>query len=473
MAESPMDTLGRLYSKLKRRHQLTRVWSDYYDGKQPLKFTSPEFATQTGGIFDGFADNWCQVIPDVTVERLMPMAFRLEDGTLDKAAWRSWRRNECDVEISLALLEALITGRSYALVWKPDGVQTEITFHDASRAVVEYVPGKRRVRAAGLVIWVENDRERATLFLPDRVYWFSRDIGRAGMPAHPSDWTFVSSGAAWMLEREMSNPLRSVPLVALENRSRLNGKPKSEIASVVPLQDAMNALWAHLLTGSDEIALPARAVLGMLRPTREILDANGEVVGEEDLPIGKFRSNRLLWLESPDARIAEFSAADLTNYTAVIEVVVRHVAAQTRTPPSYLTGQMVNISADALIASEAGLVSKVEEGQRFFGAGIREVMRLDALADGDTGRAEALALGSVVWRDAQFRSEAQYADALTKYKAIGVPDEALWERIPGVQPDEIERWLRMRDDQAAAIVGGNVAGLFGPAPVEAPDPDTD
>lgn len=458
MAESPRDILERLYAKLKKRHALTKKWSDYYNGAHPLKFASPEFSTQAGGLFEGFSDNWCQVIPDASVERMVPMAFRLEDGTLDKDAWRAWRRNECDVEVSLAFLEALITGRSYALVWKPDGVETEITFLDSSRAVVEYKPGKRRVRSAGLVIWADGGQELATLFTPERVYWWTRDIGEAGK----AEWISIGTGSAWRMTADMENPLKAVPLVALENRARLSGKPVSEIANVIPLQDTVNTLWSHLMTASDQLALPARAVLGMDRPTREILDAEGEVIGEEDLPIDRFRSDRLLWLEREGASIAEFSAADLTNYTKVIEVAVQHIAAQTRTPPSYLTGEMVNISADALIASEAGLVSKVQERQRFFGAALREIMRLEALASGDPGRANALALGTVVWRDAQFRSEAQYADALTKYKAINVPDEALWERIPGVHPDEIERWKSMRDDQAAAIVGGNIAGLFGP-----------
>ncbi|MEU3686990.1 phage portal protein [Streptomyces narbonensis] len=452
MAETPRGTLERLYGKLQKRKARVKTWSDYYNGDHPLKFASPEFSSQSSGIFDGFSDNWTQVIPDATVERMVPMAFRLEDGTLDEDAWKAWRRNECDVEVSLAFLEALITGRSFALVWKPNGVETEITFQDASSAIVDFKPGTRRERAAGMTVWIDGDQERAALFFPDTVHWFTRDANQSG------------SAAEWRETDTMPNPLKVVPLVPLENRARLHGKPVSEIANVIPKQDAVNTLWAHLMTASDQLALPARAVLGMDRPTKEILDAEGEVIGEEDLPIDRFRSDRLLWLEREGASIAEFSAADLTNYTNVIAVAVQHIAAQTRTPPSYLTGEMVNISADALIASEAGLVSKVQERQRFFGAALREVMRLEALASGDPDRAEALRLGSVVWRDAQFRSEAQYADALTKYKAISVPDEALWERIPGVQPDEVERWKSMRTDQAAAIVGGNLAALVGPKP---------
>jgi hypothetical protein len=344
-------------------------------------------------------------------------------------------------------------------------VNTEITFHDVRQAIVDYVPGKRRVRRAGLLVWRDGNQERASLFYPDAVFLFVRESSNAYGYA-------LDDGAGWMSAGTLPNPLGVVPLVALENRARLRGKPTSEIASVAPLQDSVNTLWAHLMTAADERAVPARAVLGMDRPTKEILDEDGEVIGEEDLPIDRFRRDRLLWLEREGASIAEFSAADLTNYTSVIETAVRHIAAQTRTPPSYLTGEMVNISADALVASEAGLVAKVQERQRYFGAALRELMRLEALAAGDPARAEALSMGSVVWRDAQFRSEAQYADALTKYKAINVPDEALWERMPDTTPEEIERWKSMRDDQAAAIVGGNIAGLFGAKPDDtATEPD--
>ncbi|MFJ7061080.1 phage portal protein [Streptomyces microflavus] len=463
MAETPLQMTVRLRAKIERRKNEARKWSNAYEGNRPLLFASPEFNAQAGELFKDFSDNWCATVPDATVERLMPLGFRLEDGTIDQAAAKAWRTSECDVEVGLALLEALITGRSYALVWKPDGVRTEITFEHAANAIVEYVPGRRRLRSAGLKTWRDGAWEFATLFTPDMVYRWQRK-GRS------HEWTGRTVGLSRGEPSHIKNPLGAVPLVELPNRSRLHGKPRSELVTVLPLQDAVNTLWAHLMTASDYLALPARAVLGMDRPVREIVDPeSGEVVGEEDEPLDRFRSDRLLWLEKDTARIAEFSAADLGNYLRVIDAAVEHIASQTRTPATYLTGQLTNVSADALAASEAGLVAKVTERQRHFGASLREVMWLEALAAGETKRADSLALGTVVWRDPQFRSDSQYSDALVKLKSIGVPDEALWERIPGVTPDEIARWKRMRDDQAAAILGGNMAGLFGPKPEDDQD----
>lgn len=463
MAETPLQMTVRLRARIERRKNEARKWSNAYEGNRPLLFASPEFNAQAGELFKDFSDNWCATVPDATVERLMPLGFRLEDGTIDQAAAKAWRTSECDVEVGLALLEALITGRSYALVWKPDGVRTEITFEHAANAIVEYVPGRRRLRSAGLKTWHDGQWEFATLFTPDMVYRWQRK-GRS------HEWTGRTVGLSRGEPSHIKNPLGAVPLVELPNRSRLHGKPRSELVTVLPLQDAVNTLWAHLMTASDYLALPARAVLGMDRPVREIVDPeSGEVVGEEDEPLDRFRSDRLLWLEKDTARIAEFSAADLGNYLRVIDAAVEHIASQTRTPATYLTGQLTNVSADALAASEAGLVAKVTERQRHFGASLREVMRLEALAAGEPKRADSLALGTVVWRDPQFRSDSQYSDALVKLKSIGVPDEALWERIPGVTPDEIARWKRMRDDQAAAILGGNMAGLFGPKPEDDQD----
>lgn len=458
MAETPLQMTERLYRKLQRRRPAAKKWSKYYDGEHPLLFASPEFSTQAGGLFDDFSDNWCATVPDATVERLRPLGFRLEDGTLDTAAGRAWKASECDVEIGLALLEALITGRSYVLVWKPDGVRTEITFEHTANALVEYVPGRRRVRAAGLKVWRDWDSEFAILFTPSMVYRWQRPTRGGGQ------WAGRTAGLSRGEPSHIPNPLGAVPLVELPNRSRLNGSPRSELRTVVPLQNAVNTLWAHLMTASDERALPARVVLGMDRPVREIVDDSGEVVGEEDLPLDPFRKDRLLWLERQGASIAEFSAGDLRQFLDVINQVVEHIAAQTRTPATYLSGKLVNVSAETLVASEAGLVAKVTERQRHFGSGLREIMRLEALANGETGRAESLALGTVVWRDPQFRSDSQYSDALVKLKSIGVPDEALWERIPGVTPDEIERWKTMRTDAAGAILGGDMAALFGPKP---------
>jgi hypothetical protein len=48
---------------------------------------------------------------------------------------------------------------------------------------------------------------------------------------------------------------------------------------------------------------------------------------------------------------------------------------------------------------------------------------------------------------------------------LGVPHEALWERW-GATQTEIAQWSQLRNQAAERIVGGDIAGLYGPKPGE-------
>ena len=124
------------------------------------------------------------------------------------------------------------------------------------------------------------------------------------------------------------------------------------------------------------------------------------------------------------------------------------IAAQTRTPQHYLIGKMANLSGDALLAAETGLVKRTEEKCKSFGRGIREVFRLVALVRGEKEKADAVRLGTVVWANVAQRSEAQLADAAQKWKAAGFPIEWIARRI-GMSPTEITDLVESLDAQTA------------------------
>ncbi|MFI1678832.1 phage portal protein [Streptomyces sp. NPDC020607] len=461
--DGPETMIRKLRARIDKRDAKVTEYNSLYEGDRPLRYASPEFSEQTGGLFDDFSDNWCKTVPDTLRERLAVVDFEGEDGTSDAAAMKAWKRTRADVEVGLAILDALVVARSHALVWNPNG-ESDITFIPAGQAIVDYVPGSRGLRRAALRVWSDGSHEFATLFTrpldgrPPMVYRRQRTV-------NGGEWVSRAVGVRTSEQVDMVNPMGEVPVVEIANRARLHGKPQSEIASVAPLQDGVNTIWAHLFTGADFAALPQRVVLGMDKPVKDIIDPEtGDILDEEEVPLGQYSRDRLLWLSKAGASIGQFSAADLGAYLKVIDQCVRHIAAQTRTPPQYLLGEMANIAADALESAESGLVAKAMDKQLHFGADLREIMRLEALAAGDPARAASLSMGRVVWRDAQFRSVAQYADALTKYKAIGVPDEALWRMIPGVRPEQIEEWIRLRDEQAAAAAAAAAQAFssFGP-----------
>jgi hypothetical protein len=159
----------------------------------------------------------------------------------------------------------------------------------------------------------------------------------------------------------------------------------------------------------------------------------------------------------------------------MIEVAVGHVAAQTRTPQHYLVGKMANLSGDALLAAETGLVKKVSEKMLWFGQALREMFSLIQLALGNDAKAKTTRAGTVLWADAESRSYAQLADALLKLKQIGFPFEWLALQY-GLTPSEVLDVIAMRDKEAEADPIAAVAAQFGtvretqllPSPVAGP-----
>lgn len=63
-----------------------------------------------------------------------------------------------------------------------------------------------------------------------------------------------------------------------------------------------------------------------------------------------------------------------------------------------------------------------------------------------------------IWADPESRSEAQHVDALTKLRAIGVPDEQLWEDA-GYSPQQIDRFKTMQSSQSQRQSAGDLAAL--------------
>ncbi|MFC4494075.1 phage portal protein [Streptomyces ovatisporus] len=443
----------------------------YYGGDQPLKYASDQFRKFHADRYKGFADNWVQIVSDSPVERLT--ANGIQPAGADKAdeeSWRVWQANGLDADSQLGFLGAVNSGRSFVLVWgNPDDEQTpEVTFEDASQCIVLYEPGSRRKRRAALKRWSDGEVEYATLYLPDEMFKFERaplgtpDKSVAVREAEQaSRWSLRTVEDAWQ-----PNPLGVVPMVELPNRPRLTHDPISDVTGVIAMQDAVNLLWSQLFTATDIAAFPARIILGGERPMIPLLNEAGEVVGERPVDMDRFAIDRVMHLTGENVSIDEWTATNLNAYTDIIEVAVGHIAAQTRTPQHYLIGKMANLSGDALIAAETGLVKRVQEKQVWFGQALREMYRLIALAQGNEAKAKAISGGTVLWADAASRSQAQTADAILKLRQIGFPFEYL-ALTYGLSPAELVNVLAMRDRELQADPMGALTQMMAHDPRQA------
>ena len=469
----------RIYTRLNARRPDIEKREQYYNGVQPISFATAEWKKANADRYTGFSDNWCAPIVNAEAERIKYTGIKIKDSVdAAKALHEEWLINEMDMQSSQGFVTTLATSRSYVIVWGDSNDEPVVTWEHPSNVEIEYDFANPRIRRAALKTWVDEKLEYATLYGPDEVFKYERP--RPNVPNERDSQVaqtriHAASDGGWM-PREVAgetwplrNPMGEVPVVEFSNRPTLKGEPVSEIQGVMPMQDAINLLWAYLFLAADYASMPARVVLGLTPPMIQILDDAGKHIGDKPADMKALSEKRLMYLPGDGGSIAQFDAAKLDVFTDVIELAVGHIAAQTRTPPTYLATNkgISNVNGDGLKASEIGLNKKVREFETFTDPAMRETFRLIALAKGDRSLARMARLAVPSWMNPEIRSEAQMADALLKKKQMGYPLEYLME-LDGLDPLEVERVIAMReaelnDPQIAAATRelANIAGSGG------------
>jgi hypothetical protein len=493
-AEDALKFTDQLYAKLSHRRNEIRLFNDYADGKHPLRLGSEEWSQDHAQRFKGWSDNWCGVVASAPGERTALDGFRVGDdddvqSADEKELWRQWDLNEMPSQSSQGFLASRIARRSAVLVWGDADDNPVITWEDPAQVIVDYDPSTRVSRYA-LKAWLDGDLELATLYTDTEVWKFQRprlatSIERGHTPDGliiVSDYKNHVSAGGWVRREHtgddtwpITHPMGILPIQEFTNRPKLGNHPVSDIEGTIAMQDAINMLWKYLFAAADYASMPARVVMGLEPPKMPILDENGVKIGEKPVDIEALQKGRMLWLTGQNGKIGQWDAAKLDVFTDVINVAVKHLAAQTRTPIHYIVGELGNVNGETLTATETPLAMKVRESHLFHTPDVRGVFRRIALVQGNDGLAEACRSGQPQWRNPEIRSEAQMADAASKDKATGFPIMWIAKYRYGYtqkQLAELEAMLeKERTDpvlQEALKTVANPAALVAPAPPAVP-----
>jgi len=457
--EAALALTNRIYARLNnRRPEIDRA-ERYYEGEQPLNFATEEWRKANAARYAGFSDNWCGTIVNAEAERLKPIGVSNLPKRAAMSLWDDLLGNEFDMQFSQALVSTLATKRSYVIVWADRDGTPRVSMEHPSYVEIEYDFENPRIRKAALKTWVDERDEYATLYTPESVWKFIRKRATVKDDTQSqAEQGKVENGweGGWEVREvpgevwPLLNPIGVVPVVELANRPTLKGDPISEIQGVMPMQDAINLLWAYLFLAADYASMEARVVTGSDAPKVPILDKDGKITGYRPLDLKDFAEKRIAFLPG-DAKIDSWKAAALDVFTDTIEIAVGHIAAQTRTPQHYLVSNTERPAA-ALEAQEIGLTKKAGEFITFTDPALREVLRLIALVRGNEALAQKTRLATIVWANPAIRSESQLADALLKKKQIGYPIEYLLEQ-DGKSPSEIRRIMRLVTSEQDQLLG--------------------
>ena len=211
-----------------------------------------------------------------------------------------------------------------------------------------------------------------------------------------------------------------------------------QVAGLMTIQDQIDLITFNLLIAQHYAAFRQRYVIGWLAPdenTRMKMGASQWLTFEDD---------------PSQVKVGDLEATPLDGYLKSREASFRQAASLSQTPAHELIGDLVNLSAEALAAAEAGRDRKVADRQTTIGESHEQTL---ALA-GRLGQVAVPDDAQVVWRDTSARSLAATVDALGKIaQMLKVPPDELWERIPGISQQDVQRWRERQRARAEATAG--------------------
>jgi hypothetical protein len=209
---------------------------------------------------------------------------------------------------------------------------------------------------------------------------------------------------------------------------------RGQIAPMTSLQDQVDLTTFGLLVAQHYSAFRQRYVIGWVPEdeAQRMKASASQLWTFEDAADGSAAA-----AAGEGIKVGEFGQTDLGGYIESREASLRHAATLSQTPVHELLGELVNLSAEALAAAENGHERKVDERKTLFGESHEQTLRL-------AGELSSISVpddAQVVWRDTSARTFAATVDALGKLVTmLGVPPQELWQKIPGVTQQDVERW---------------------------------
>jgi len=387
--------------------------------------------------------NVCPIVVDSLAQSLFVDGFRLTTDNEQVSVWQAWQANKMDARQTGLHRAAHAYGASYAIVMPGDPVPV---IRCASPRSLTAIYGEDpdwpmwALERLGGGLWKLYDEQA--------VYYVAEEQRKGPDNTVDTAWVFVSSEA---------HDAGVVPVIRYLDEDDLDADDevssagaimgweeaptRGQISPLMAIQDQIDLTTFGLLVAQHYSAFRQRYVLGWLPESEaekfkatasSIWAFENEGGGGDGLSVG------------------EFGQTNLDGYIKSRESSLKHAATLSQTPVHELLGDLVNLSAEALAAAESGHDRKVGERKTLLGESHEQTLRLT----GQLMKQDVPQDAEVIWRDVSARTFAATVDGLGKLATmLNVPYPELWQLIPGVTQQDVERW------KAAAQTGDSFAQL--------------
>ncbi|AER47560.1 portal protein [Mycobacterium phage DS6A] len=418
--------------------------------------------------------NVLTLVLDAFVQNLSVVGYRSAQDADNAAAWALWQANQMDARQAELYSSAVKYGVGYCVVEPGDNGPVFRPRSPRQLLATYEDPHVDRWPQYALETWIDTTdakpRRRGILF-DDRMAW-PLDLGPV-VPTKAAEDDGQAKRAVFSVGgRGIGKPVEHgavldgqpvCPVVRYTNRRDAEDLVDGELERLLKDQRAINEAAFDRMIVSRFGAFPQTVLArwgSMPDDAREVLKA----------------SMRRVWAFDEDVQATRLPAASLEPYNALIEELQIHVAMRAQVSPAYITGRMVNLSADALAAAEANMHRKLSAMRESHGESHEQLLRLGAAMAGepiDPGES-----AEVIWRDTEARSFGAIVDGLYKLGDAlqkGFPIEPLLPLVPGVTQQQIaqlkalaEKQRRLQEQASIADLIGNIRA--GAAQAEGEDP---
>ena len=412
----------------------------YIDGSRGLPHIPDNADDEIKEIRRLSVHNVLTLVRDAFVQNLSVVGYRSTDAEQNAAGWDVWQANQMDARQAEIYSSAVKYGAAYVVV-EPGEDGPMIRPRSPRQLVAIYGdPQVDRWPQAAFESWVDTSKgepRRKGFFIDDVSFW-PLDLGpvSAWEAAREADG---KNSAAQRLTVTLSgdgsigDPIphgamwrgRPVcPVVRFVNRRDSENLVEGEIERLIVDQRAINEVNFDRLIVARFGAFPQTVL------------SNWEGMPEDVQKVIK-ASARRVWAFDEDVKATRLPAASLEPYNGLLEALEVHVAMRAQISPAYVTGKMVNLSADALAAADGNMHRKLGAMRESHGESHEQWLQLAASMGGHESPDDT---AEAVWKDTEARAFGALVDGIFKIGTAlgdGLPIGPLLPLIPGLTPQMI------------------------------------
>jgi hypothetical protein len=437
-----IERVNELYTVRERERLVLDELRRYATGKQAFPLIIPQDAPREIRRMAQVARvNVIDIVMDSVVQSLIVEYVRTQstvDSGPDPTAerlWRTWQANRMDGAQS-GLYRAVATfGAAYVVgtTGSPDPVIRPMS--------------PRRLTA---VYGDDPDWPRYALESRPSGAWRLYDATHVHTLARGErGWELVSSaehGAAqcpvvrYRFAADLDEDDEPLPLSPRLGRTREVDVVAGQVAPLIDLQDSIDITSFLLKVAEWYAAFRQRYAVGWTPET-------------PGLKMAAAASQLWTFDQDPESmRLGEFAESTLDGYLRSRELGLKYAATLSQTPVHELIGELVNLSAEALAAAEAGRDRKINLLKLGLGESHEQTWQLVGQLGGYAVPVDL----EVGWKDTSATAFGALVDGLGKLATmLQVPPSELWERIPGTSQQQLARWRK------AAAEGDAIGKLTG------------